>query len=278
MKERETDNNEQFPNLEYAKYLAIDTTSSRLGIDDVSYELRNPDNKRKFEELLETLVLSCKGYWQIFDARTLCDALNTQLTRVLAEVRKGRTLLIFPGEGSQRVKKLINPDIVSGKDYLDLEITRTINNKYEKTKNVEITTRKNTVRKKLSQNVETCILIDDVLVTGSTATAVRNLVDPGERLRWYAATWMTLSPKQFSSRINGDSEGSGLTGYYKLVTALLYQGTSGIPATNSLSTLLRNNGKATEILNNYKRKYVDYPEIFDETLNRMRELVSIDNP
>lgn len=118
------------------------------------------------------------------------------------------------------------------------------------------------------------VVIDDAIVSGSTLRAIRySVIDryyqdsnpwPTEVTKFpqpsgkskpvfLAYSWLSLTPSRRKFESSGSD--SSIYGFEQISTVLCYRGVSGIPPCNSLSTLIRGDRKATEILNDLQRKY-----------------------
>jgi hypothetical protein len=260
---------ERFPNLDYSEFKLIDNSRERLGIDDVAF--RNPENGDQVKELVELFIISCKGFTYFYSAEGLGITLNNRLDSILEKLDPEKSILIFPGNGAQTVKQLIRPEIFKFFSWLDLDVRRILSEKMSVNR-VDVTTGRNVVRERLPSKLNSCVVIDDVLMSGSTAQSVRSFLDPRDDLEWYAATWMTLSPLQAKPRQAPNIFKSSLPGYISVTTNVLYQGSSGIPANNSLSSFIGDGEKSKIVVDRYREKYVDDLNTFNGILETLRKL------
>lgn len=256
-----------FPNLDYREFKLLDNKQERLGIDDLSTQY----SKEKVKELAELFTLACKGFIYFYSAEYMSLSLNNQLDNLLERLNPERTLLVFPGNGAQAVKTLIRPEVFKFFGSLDLQVQRILSQDMSVSR-VDILTGKTLIHKGLSPKLCSCVVIDDVLLTGTTAQSIRKFLDDRDNLEWYMGTWMSLSPLQSRPKRELDQFGSSLPGYRKVVTNILYQGISGIPANNSLSSFAEFDEKSNLIIDGYKRKYVEDLETFDHVIEALRRL------
>lgn len=258
-----------FPNMQYGEFKEIDNRQERFAIDDLSY--RFSDKKLEFQELIELFVLACKGFVYVQEATNLARSMNRLLEEKLSQLDPERSVLIFPGSGSQAVKDLMPKEVFNYFPSLNLEVCRVVSPDMSINR-VDVKTGKNVIRQLLPIRIETCVIVDDVLASGSTTQAIRDFIDPRKELNWYTSVWMALSPLQSKQRKQPDEFQSGLPGFNNVFTSLVYQGKNGIPANNSLSSFAQSGVKANAVIDGYKRKYVEDEETFDSAINQLRGL------
>lgn len=260
---------EQFPNLQYGEFKILDNREERLGIDDLSYQ--NSCLRPQFREIIELFVMACKGFVNFYSAEGLAISLNNQLEELLYRLEPEKTVLVFPGQGSQPVKDLLPKEVVNYFQFVNLLTKRRLS-KEMRVEGVDIINGRSVLRKTLPSKLTTCILMDDVVLSGSTAQAVRSFIDDRGEYDWYTASWMSLSPLQARDRKKDDCFKSGLPGFRRTLTSVVYQGLSGTPANNSLSSFAEVNEKSEAIIDGYKRKYVEDFTTFDEAIESLRRL------
>lgn len=259
----------QFPNLVYSEFRLIDNRSERLGIDDLSFTM--PDKQALIQELVELFVLSCKGFTYFYSAQELSIGLNNKLDDVLEKLDPERTVLVFPGKGAQAVKQLVRPEVFKFFASLDISVKRLLAQDMSVSR-VNVLTGRNDIKPFLPKKLVSCVIIDDVLLSGATAQTVRSNLDQRKNFDWYAAAWMALSPLQAKARKAPDCNQSSLPGFRKVVTKILYQGENGIPANNSLSSFAEFDEKSGIVIEGYKRKYVEDAQTFDQAIGALRRI------
>ena len=251
-----------FPSLCIDKLMLIDNKSTRLVIDDISYRA-----DVSIDEALEFLFLSCQGDVQAFDVKDLVQGLATRMETLLRVVNQRKTVVFFPGNGAETIRKLLPEDIFGNATIVSLPAERRINTK---TKAVEGVTILNVTqaRKVLSGiTVESIIVVDDAIVTGSTLTVLRNTF-PYRKVKWYAASLFMLSPLQNRGQAQ---KPSGIEGYDSIIAPVVYQGMSGIPPLNSLSTLVGTSEKSRRVRDRYVADFVADQAIFMETIKQLQQ-------
>ena len=253
-----------YPTLYKERFVLVDNRQTRLALDDISYK-----TDASTEEGIELLLMSCKGWVEMYDTAKLTDTLALRMQTFLQGLDKKRTLVLFPGNGAQVVKdRLMESNALEGLTTADVETQRQVDQKGSVV-GVEIVG-KNQVREKISATKpDTILVFDDVISTGSTLTALQTAF-PVRNAQWYAATLMTLSPIQ--NRRNGKP--SGVDGYKSIITSVVYQGISGIPALNSLSTLIGDSPKSEVVRAKYIDDYVSESETFAEAVQMLRQRLS----
>lgn len=254
---------EKNPSLYYDKFVLIDTNTSRFAIDDISYK-----TDQNIKEALGFLFLACKGEVNVFDAPILVDALAKKLRRLLSAVDQNRTIVIFPGTGSQVLKELLPSDLLNGVAALDLPAQRKVDEKSGTVQGVTLG-EINKLRKTFSDTkAKTAIVLDDVIMSGVTLQTIQDAT-PGRNIEWFAGSLMMLSPNQKGEK-NITSE-SGVNGYNAILTSIVYQGINKkVPALNSISTLVGNSTKSEMVRTRYMQKYVDDSEIFLDSVKQLQ--------
>lgn len=260
---------EKFPNLQYSEFRVLDNQQERLAIDDLSY--KNPLLRSLYQKLAETLTLSCRGFINVLGAEELSVSFNNQLEELLARLNPKRSVLIFPGNGAKAVKDLLPKTVPDYFTCISLETCRQLAPDMSVDR-VEVLTSRSSVQKLLPPKLTTCVIIDDVFASGSTAQTVRKFFDQGSAFEWFAGGWMSLSPLQAKDRKKPDDYQSSLPGFQRLITSIVYQGITGIPANNSLSSFAENDKKSELVIEGYRRRYVEDVDTFNKTILELRIL------
>jgi hypothetical protein len=259
---------ERFPNLEYGELKAVDNRQERFAIDDLSY--KNPSCRTQFREAMELFTLACTGYVNIYTAEGLAISLNRQLEDLIERLDPERTLFIFPGNGARATKELLPGSVLNTFSSVDLNVCRKVLPDMS-ISGVEVLTSKPVIKQALPKRLENCVLVDDVVGSRTTALAVKSAMDQDSRYEWYAASWMTLSPLQVRGK-KEDQFQSGILGFRKAITALVYQGESGNPANNSLSSFIGSDPRSQTVTERYREKFAEDRSAFDEAIDIMRRL------
>lgn len=255
-KKYQIDLSREFPSLYFDKVMIVDS----IMIDDVSYRA-----KTSIQDDIETLALSCKGYVEIFDAQILALSLYEKMSRLFRLLNINKTLVIFPGNGAKTVKDLLPVAFVQQLAIAEIPAQRIVN-EWGSVEKIELGG-KNIVRERIREiKAETVVALDDVIVTDSTLTAIRDAF-PTRNIEWFALSLIMLSPLQNRNKLGKSS--SGVAGYTSIISPIVYQGANGIPPLNSLSTLIGNSEKSSVVRRKYMDKYVTEPESF---LAAVREL------
>jgi adenine/guanine phosphoribosyltransferase-like PRPP-binding protein len=255
----------EFPALTYDRLVMVDPKQTRLGIDDVS-ALTNTS----LEENIAFLMLACKGEMFLYDAATFTKALSEKLDRLIDVSGRSKTVLIFPGNGAQTVKGLLPKGILDGTTVIDVPTVR----KVSAQKTVEgVTITNATQGRKIIADVkpQTIVVVDDVIASGATLSTLQEAF-PGRKIEWNAAALLSLSPIQRRKFVNGTK--SGIEGYENIVSPIVYQGTSGIPAVNSISTLIGSSEKSEAVRTRYVEDFVVDQALFNEALKELREKIN----
>lgn len=236
------------------RFLLIDTRTTRLMIDDISYRATAPS-----QEDIETLALSCKEWIEIYDAKSLTMALSNKTSGLFGAINKRRTLVIFPGSGAKTVMDCLPEGLINGIKAVPISTQRIINEKTGAVEKIDLAG-KTQVREAIREiNAETIIVLDDIIVTGSTLTTIRDtFLTRG--IEFFAGSLMMLSPLQNRNKLGKSS--SGVAGYTSIISPIVYQGTNGIPPLNSLSTLIGNSEKSSVVRRKYMDNYVTEPKSF----------------
>lgn len=249
----------EYPALYANGVLVVDTQITRLAIDDVSYRANSP-----IQDAIETLALACRGWIEVYDAKMLTDVLSEKLDSLFRAIDKGRTVVIFPGNGAQVVRDLLPINILTDLSSVDVKTERRINTRTGAVEGVEIGGKTQVRELIAATRATTIIVLDDVIATGTTLTALREAF-PVRNIEWFGGSLLMLvqSRKKATSR-------SGVEGYNAIITPIAYQGTTGIPALNSLSTLIGDSEKSKTVRSKYLLNYVEDRDTFIETSERIR--------
>lgn len=251
----------EYPSLYTEDFLLVNTQTTLLAIDDISYRSRS-----SIQDEIEMLILSCKGWVEVYDARALTKILAQKLCRLLDVVNTQRALIFFPGNGAKVVKDLLPENLLSDLVTIEIPARRKIavNGAVERVTLSDITR----LRKIATEmNLGTLIVLDDVIVTGATLTAVREAL-PARTVQAFAGSLFTLSPFQNRRRANTPSS---IESYNSIITSVIYQGTTGIPPLNSLSTLIGSSEKSKAVRTKYIEDYVEEKEAFLSTVQLLQE-------
>ncbi len=257
----------EYPLLYMEKFVLVDTQTTRIGIDDISYRAIEP-----IEEDIEMLALSCRGWLEIYRAEELTSTMIMKLQRLLDTVNRRRVMMIFPGNGARVVQDLLPKDITESVSTIEIPTQRKVGLKGA-VEDVVIndTTR---ARKIISDNkIETVIVLDDVIATGATLEALREAI-PGRNIEWYAGSLLMRSPLQRSKKTTAQC---GVEGYNAIISSIVYQGTTGTVPINSLSTLIATSELSEAVRSRYMINYVEDRKAFLDTIQRLQQKVRFIN-
>lgn len=249
-----------FPSLYWDRFVFIDTSTTRLGIDDISYRTSS-----SIQEDVELMQIACKGWLEIIDAKDLTRALEEKLKKLFRALNPRKTIVVFPGIGAQVVKDLLSEDLTKGMGIINIS-TKRIVSRNGSIQGVELYGKTALRQEVTDRKTETIVVVDDVIVTGSTLTAIQSAV-PARNIEWFGASLMALSPLQG----RGAKTASGVEGYKSIITPVVYQGLTGIPPLNSLSTLVGASPKSEIVRGDYIMNYVNDIETFMNAVNQIQE-------
>lgn len=253
----------EFPAFSLERFLLVDNQSTRLIIDDVSYQSQVP-----VDQYIDLLLASCKGQTDVYRAQDLIRALNENLGRSLEKSQGKTTIMMFPMNGALVIKNLLGDNF---EDYplVDVQTQRRIDMTTGATLGVDISNQEE-IKEILSRlEPENIIIVDDVIVTGSTLRAIKNAFSIDSTSQWYACSLMALSPLQ--NRQRSKTSPSSIEGYDSINAVVVYQGLSGTPAVNSLSTLIGDSDKSNAVRSRYMVKYVDDQGGFLNTVELIKQ-------
>lgn len=249
-----------FPEFYMGKFEFVDR-NTRLLIDDVSYRTSS-----SLQESLELLCLACIGKMMVFSADSLTRALEQKIASLLRVVNSKKTVVLFPGNGASVVKDLLPEKLFEGMTTIALPTQRKVDPKTKEVQGVSISDVTKTKQALHGMRIENFIVIDDVIATGATLTALKEAF-PVRNTQWYGAAFLALSPLQNRTRAKMPS---GIDGYSSIITPIVYQGTNGIPPLNSLSTLIGQSEKSAMVRRRYMEDYVQDQEIFTEMVDQFQ--------
>lgn len=247
----------EYPTLYGDRFLLVDTQTTRLVIDDISYRAQTP-----IKDEIETLTLSCKSWIDIYDARVLIITLEEKMRRLLEIINPRRSLIVFPGNGAKVVKDLLPRDLLENVNTLEIPTQRKV------TANgavAGVTLSDMTITRKMAVDIkmQNLIVLDDAIVTGATLTTIREAFS-ARAVEAFAGSFFTISPLQ---RKNNPTY---IEGFKSIFTSIIYQGTTGIPPLNSLSTLIGNSDRSVAVRAKYIRDYVEDTETFLEAIKQLQ--------
>ncbi len=254
-----------FSFLYWERFVMIDTSQMRLGINDISYKASSP-----LEDDIAMLQLTCKGWLETYDARDLTISLSDKLETLLRVVNKKRTIVVFPGNGAQVIKDLLPDGLLDGVSTVEIPTERKVGSNGS-VNGVELLGRTKLREAVAERKAETIIILDDVIVTGSTLIAVKDAIS-GRNIEFYAGALMMRSPLQRGGRCSAES---GIEGYTSVIAPIVYQGISGTPPVNSLSTLMGESDKSRTVRAKYISQYVEDPSTFMDTVSAIRGKIKI---
>ncbi len=248
-----------FPSLYLDSLKLIDTSTTRLGIDDVWFKMGFSINDE-----LEMLQLACKGWLEMYNGENLVYSLKEKLEPLFRVLNKRKTILVFPGTGSKFIKTLMQ-DAICEMGIVEIPTQRKVNASgvVEGVELGEKTVFRETVANRKAENI---VVIDDVIVTGSTLKTIQQAF-PMRGLEWFGASLMMLSPLQRREKTKIDS---GVEGYKSIIAPIIYQGITGIPAVNSLSTLIGESEKSKMVRAKYIRDYVEDEQVFLQVVDTLQ--------
>ena len=247
--------------LYWEQLIVVDCPRTRLAIDDISYKAKLP-----IDYDIEMLKLACNGWVEIYDARDLTASLEQKLKSLVRALNPRKTIVIFPGNGAQVVKELLGKNLFDGFPSTSVSTQRIIDTGTKTLLGVQVEN-KNAVRKILSEiNPEIILVLDDAIATGATLTALQQAFST-RKTEWFAGSLMMLSPLQ---RRGNKNSNSGIDGYRTILSPIIYQGVSGTPPLNSLSTFVGDSEKSEIVRYNYMQEYADDKEAFQQAIEQIQ--------
>ncbi len=228
-----------------------------------------------WEDLISNLSKDSGRTIRVVDATVLTEGLNMLLPPI-EFFGDGKTALLFPGRGAARVLDYLtklNPVLIES-----LKTNRALF-RFD-----SLAQFPNTID---FSKFRSTFIVDDVVVTGSTATRVAQATldtttvsdDLYYTRGWQPKrlpiistySWLSLDPSK-RARIKKDNirSPSSIDEVADLSTCLIYQGNSGLPPCNSLSTLVEGGSKSQAVFEGLKNKY--FPtNAFDNFINLLKE-------
>ncbi len=251
---------QDYPGLYRNKFVLVDNKQTRLAIDDVSCK-----TSTSLSDGIELLLMSCKGWVEVYDAGQLTQTLSLKMQSFLKALDRKKTLLVFPGNGAKIVEDLLLEEIdLEGFSRVSVDVQRKVSANGNVSR-VEVLD-KVPIREKIKEmKPNMIIVIDDVIMSGSTLMSLKEAF-PIRGAEWFGASLMALSPTQ--NKKNGKP--SGVEGYKSIITPIVYQGISGIPSLNSISTLIGNTEKSQQVRDTYCQKYVQDRDAFYQAIRSLQ--------
>lgn len=245
-----------YPSLVYDNFILI-PNGTKIIIDDVGVR----------QDKLAQMASALDGQTYVYSQYDLVRYLEKQLEDFLRTSEARRIAYVFPGQGARSVQQMLDGRLLEGSEAIDIDIGRKllpnggISGIDTDTDKIEFET-----------NPELVVVIDDVVASGATAAHVREMCNAANA-EYIVAPLMMLSPVQnmYTQYQQGWGEVSlsGVRGYNQVQTPLLYQGQSGIPPVNSLSTLISDTKKGQVVREKYAGKYAINRDSFELALQTL---------
>jgi len=255
---------DQYLQFRFDKFLAVDNSTERIMVDNLSF--RYPNRRREIGEALARMQDASSRKIIVLDAECVAESFNRRLKSMMSEMDPAETVLLIPGTGAQDVYDLLDPGIVDSYQKIALEVKRVLDKRMRPI-DVLVSGGGNTAEVK--QEFRWCVLIDDVIGSGSTAIAVRQHLSGNAD--WIAAAWLSLSPLQSKQRKNTESS---LPSFTSTFSSVVYHGNTGIPANNSLSTFGGDDEKAWQVIARYQEREVQNIAQYRQAITILRRITN----
>jgi hypothetical protein len=201
-----------YPQLTYSQLVVV-PTGSRIIINDVSVYGAEPVSVAR---MISKLSAEYPGEAYVYDIAQLATRLQDQLQCLRVQLGERQYRCIFPGQSAEHVRYRLCQNLVSG-----------------------------------GSNPDITVVIDDIVSTGLTLSRARQTLPTGGET--IAMPLMMRSPLQNEGNSQNRSplkEGSGIKGYDKIITPIVYQGELSPPEVTRLSSMLpKKMGGTVSILN-----------------------------
>lgn len=201
----------------------------------------------------------------------IVDGLN--LTKdIIALIKKSGVLsndplIIYPGNGSQSVKKYLSSDekqLTVNSISLPTQRTMIENGKFDLTVNYF----------SLPQNIDTntVLIIDDVVASGQTAQTIASEIKVRfPDARCILATWLFMVPTKPENK----KSSSGIMGIDQTIASIVLKGNlTSRPPINSLSCFTQNDKKYDEIKTYFMQKYINDQNKFTSAINLLKQNIT----
>lgn len=232
-------------------------------VTSLLYNDRTPADLAREVTLLAATTM--KDGARYIDASTLAPETTALVERALTDAVPERTVIVFPGEGSLSVLRESLPDQSCLAPFRCFPVpARRIVDK-GKVLGVSLEPGRDLTDTLSDGDVDTVVVVDDCIATGSTVNAVRAMVTKQSKkqsLRFRAVTWFCRQP-------------TNATGY-DVDAIVRYASQEGCPALQSLSTLLGNDAKSAAVRDRFRRRFSSYDFGFDKQLAEIRNLFNFD--
>ena len=258
----ETRLSKDYPLLDYQSFVLV-PDGFRLIIDDVSFS-----GKRQYsvDECIDQLSRACIGTTCVVGISELTNSLEDQLLKMFPSVKTRNKVSLFPGSGAEVVKKSLSDEFNQMFDSISFSAERIID---ESGRVVGVRTDVESVS--IDPRFEMVMIVDDVIATGSTAIWSRRLCFPQGPI-FMTSALMMLSPiqnRQYSQN-RGEVGGAAIIDFDRVYAPVVYQGQSGIPPVNSLSTLIASSEKGELVRRRYLQKFVTDQSGFQQAVRQLQ--------
>ena len=237
----------KFPSLVFGRYLFAEGRIIILD-QEIPQEIQSKLSSLKTKDGKETLLMK---------TQEIAADLDALLKQGLSEIINIRdTLFVFPGNGAKKVRELSKIHI----GYLQTEVFA---KRFWKPGNEPIVT-VGTITPPVGtpkRKIKTIIVLDDVISSGQTFFKLyeKNFDRFKTSCTWFGGCWFAQVPRM-------ERTISGITGYQKIITAIVVEGPQGkrVPL-NSLSTLVLE----SEIAKSYAQRHFQDPVEFLEIIQKL---------
>lgn len=248
-----------YPDLLYDDFLLV-PNGSRIILDDVT-SFESPD---RAHEAVGVLAGSCREYSYVYTCDQLAVGLKSSLQSLFAETSYDDVACVFPGKGARGVRRALDQKSLGGAEIFQFDIGRRVSDNGVVT---GVLTDVDSIR--FQGNPRAVVVMDDVIATGYTAAHIKDLIELVDA-EYIAMPLLMLSPVQnpYWQNMQGFEEprAAGVRGYNRIITPLVYQGQSGIPPVNSLSTLISNSMKGQTVRQQFVSKHVSDVDSFMDAI------------
>lgn len=211
----------------------------------------------------------------VFNPSSLSRILEMSAVKFDKELADQNVAVLYPKIGGLKVKDTLNINSTLSKSTIDEFEVESRRSKPNTAPDVQLPEK--FIEGVKGRSYDSIVIIDDVVVTGSTMSAVRNTThfeteeiddssyNPSLRfgwseiritstpLKWYGFSWMAASREEQTNTLRG---------FEKIRVGMSYKGESGQPAVNSISTWVNDTIKGQAVLEAYAKKYAKDTEKF----------------
>lgn len=261
----------RFPSLVYDRFEWIGNPGMRLIIDDVSSRFEDPDTIRTINGYVENMINAVNQNIRVYPITALSKKLADLMIREVASYNPATTAVIYPGEGAETVRRTIPKDTLEKFPSVVVPARRVKDAKTREVSGIDLSWDIQQLYESLGGDVETVIVLDDVIDSGRTLTSIR-AKGAYTTSCWIAGTPIMFSPLPYKGK---NDIPSSVPRYDKVFASIVLQGKKNPVPLNSLSSYVEGTEKSADLILACVYNYIDNVGDFAEFVSSIMRILRI---